>query len=318
MSRQEEMQKNNAKPIALIGAMKRIGGRTQVFALLVFLLCTFWVVSVRADLPPFDYEKAKQLSPEKQRTYDVIFFNEIAIWDMSGNRYGSGLGDSFFEREAEFQRMAKDGYLPAYAALRLLKIIGGEMRHDPEALAMLLKAAKGGDASAMCALVAIPQITGLMPESERIDMASRMVVQGAALGHGACEGLYGKFLQTGLVSKFPRDIQAAKPLLLESARQGYYVGAKGMFGLRFMKALSHQFDFSDQAEFRRALCWGRLAEQHTNWTGFHDFLGMMRDYARINNRPDLVELSRPYDPQRVPITQIVVKPEDCIQLESGE
>lgn len=107
-------------------------------------------------------------------------------------------------------------------------------------------------------------------------------------------------------------------MLFASAREGYYVAASRMFNFRQEKAFQNQFDFSNRNELKRVLCWGRLAEQHTNWARFDYFLGLLRDYAREHDRPDLVEMSRPYDPRLVPITQIVVKPEDCIQLEQGE
>lgn len=211
--------------------------------------------------------------------------------------------------------MAGDGYLPAYVALRLLDIVRGNERDDPEAVAMLLKAADAGDASAMCAFAAIPLFKTIRSDEERIAPGLKMLERGFALGHPACMANMGVGYLLGLKPGVPPDIKAAMPLLLESARQGYYVAAKSLFSLRYRKALARQFDFADLNEFKRALCWGRLAEQHTNWAGFDMFIGLLKDYARINNRPDLLALSTPYDPRLVPITQTVVKPEDCIQLE---
>lgn len=96
--------------------------RMLLILLLVPALCALLPGCARADFPPFDHEKAKQLSPEKRRAYDVIFFNEVVVWNMNSNRYGKGVNDSFVGRIAEFRRMAGDGYLPAYVALRLLDI----------------------------------------------------------------------------------------------------------------------------------------------------------------------------------------------------
>ncbi|TAN72219.1 MAG: sel1 repeat family protein [Gallionella sp.] len=293
----------------------------QIFLtlLLVPVLCVFMSSCAHADLPPFDYKKAKQLTPEKRREYDVVFFNEVLVWNMNSNRYGPGLMDSNIGRDAEFRRMAGDGYLPAYVALRLLDIVRGSERNDPEAVAMLLKAADEGDASAMCAFGAIP-INSLEESSyaERSARGARMVERGFALGHPACMAYRGGDYLSGNVSAIPKNTKAAMPLLLESARQGYYVAARSLFGLRYGKALARQFDFTDLNELKRALCWGRLAEQHTNWASFDYFLGLLKDYVRINDRPDLLALSAPYDPRLVPITQTVVKPETCIQLEQGE
>jgi len=298
--------------------MKRYLKRMFLTLLLVPALCTFLSSCARADLPPFDYEKAKQLSPEKHREYDVIFFNEVVVWRMNSNRYGKGIGDSNIGRHTEFVRMAEDGYLPAYVALRLLDIVRGNELDDPEAVAMLLKAADEGDASAMCAFEAVPLFKTISSDEERIALGLKMEERGVALGHPACMAYKAARYLFGLKSGVPQDIKAAMPLLLASARQGYYVAARSLFGLRYGKALARQFDFTDLNEFKRALCWGRLAEQHTNWAGFDMFIGLLKDYARINDRPDLLALSAPYDPRLVPITQTVVRPEACIQLEQGE
>lgn len=298
--------------------MKRMLRLCMGMFLLVLMLMPL-TGCARADLPPFDHEKAKQLTPEKRREYDVIFFNQVEVWNMNSNRYGSDPRASSVGRVAEFRRMAADGYLPAYVALRLLDIEEGRYRNDPEAVAMLEKAAEEGDASAMCAFGVIPiDPYNERTYAERSARALRMVERGFALGHPACMASKGAQYLFGTVPGVPQDEKTGMPLLIESARQGYYRSAKAIFSLRYQKALTKQFDFTELREFKRALCWGRLAEQHTNWVGFDYFLGLLRDYARTNDRPDLVEMSRPYDPRLVPITQTVVKPEDCIQLEQGE
>ncbi len=299
--------------------MKNKLSRRFFIMLWIPALCAFMSGCAHADLPPFDYEKAKHLSIEKHREYDVIFFNEVVVWNMNSNRYGSRPEDSSIGRDAEFRGMAEAGYLPAYVALRLLDIRRGSERNDPKAVAMLLKAAEAGDASAMCAFAAI-SINSYEESSyaERSARRLQMVERGFALRHPACMINKAAGYLFGLKPGVSQDLKAAMPLLMESARQGYYGAVSTLFGLRYGKALAQQFDFTDLNEFKRALCWGRLAEQHTNWASFDYFLGLLKDYARINNRPDLLELSAPYDPRLVPITQIVVKPEDCIQLEEGE
>lgn len=299
--------------------MKNDWMRIFLTLLSVLALCALTSGCARADLPPFDYEKAKQLSPEKRSEYDVIFFNEVVVWNMNSNRYGKGINDSYLGRDAEFRHMAEAGYLPAYVALRLLDIVRGNERDDPDAVAMLLKAADAGDASAMCAFEAIP-INSLDEASyaERRARGLRMEERGFALGHPACMANRGTSYLFGLDTGVPQDTKAAMPLLLESARHGYYRAAYSLFSLRYGKALAGKFDFADKRELKRALCWGRLAEQHTNWAGFDYFLELLGNYAKTNERPDLVELSYPYAPRRVPITETVVKPEACIQLEQGE
>ncbi|MFH2139225.1 MAG: hypothetical protein ABII63_00355 [Pseudomonadota bacterium] len=284
---------------------------TLLFALLLFPL----LGCARDELPSFDSQKAAQLSPEKRREYDVIFFNEIAVWNMNSNRYSQAPGAPFIERDAEFRRMAADGYLPAYVALRLLNIKRGSERNDPEAVAILVKAAEDGDASAMCAISAIPLFQTIKSDEERITLKKKMAEAGVVLRHPACLARKGAgYLLHGDQGEL-RESKEAMPFLLDTASQGYYSPAYLLFSLRYGKALRKKFDFSNQKELKRTLCWGRLAEQHTNWAGFDHFLGLLRDYARANDRPDLVEISFPYDPRLVPITQTVVKPEDCIQLE---
>lgn len=284
------------------------------FLLIAILgLCVFWPGCARLDVTPFDSKKAETLSAEKRSEYDRIFFNEVVIWNMNGNRYGPEPQDSFMGRKTEFKRMAEDGYLPAYVALRLLDLDRGVEVDDPEALKMLMKAGDEGDVSAMCAFMAIPFNRSMMPYEEIRSISRRILERDSAKRHPACMiRIAGSYLwgERGRMDK-----KAAMPLLLESAKQGYYGSARALFSLRFQKALDGQFDFADQPELKRALCWGRLAEQHTNHTQFDYFLGLLRDYARANERQDLVKMSKPYDPRHIPITQTVVKPEDCIQLE---
>jgi hypothetical protein len=286
--------------------------------LVVLLTCavafTLLCGSTFADLPPFDYEKAKSLSAEKRQQYDVVFFNEMETWNLNSNRYK----DSFVERKVEFEQMAEEGYLPAYAALRLVKIGTSYTQHDPEALEMLQTAAKQGDASAMCALVVIPLEESLLQGRNRSEISEGMMIRAAEMGQGACMGWYGTTLLYGTTPGIAQDRKAAMPLLLESARQGYYKPAWALFSFRNLKALQNNFDFTDHAELERAMCWGRLAEQHTNWADFSDgFLHLLRDYAEKNDRPDLIEQSYRFDAQRIPVTIQAVKPEDCIQLEQG-
>jgi hypothetical protein len=268
-----------------------------------------------AELPPFDYQKAKMLSEGKRRQYDVIFFNEIETWNLNSNRY---VTDSSIKRRAEFERMARDGYLPAYAALRLASIWPATRQHDPEALEMLLREAERGDASAMCAVMVTPMERSSWQGKDAAAITWNFMRDSAAKGHGGCMAWYGGALLLGNLPNIPQDRKAAMPLLLESARQGYYVAAKRLFGIRYSLALKKAFDFSNAEELERALCWGRLAQQHTNWAGFDWFLGELRDYARKNGRRDLMEQSYRFDPRRVPITQAAVNVEDCIPLEKLE
>jgi hypothetical protein len=274
-------------------------------ALLLALLCTC--------ASAFDFEKAKRLSPEKRSEYDVIFFNEMMTWNLNSNRY---VTDSQKKRKAEFEQMAADGYFPAYAALRLVGIVPAAERNDPEALAMLLAEAKKGEPSSMCAVAVIPTKTALWgSEKKRIDTAREMMVAAARRGHGHCLGSYGGALLRGNISGIGPDRENGMALLLESARQGYYRAASILFNVRMQKVLAKQFDFEDDVEVRRALCWGRLAQQHTNWAGFQLFLEELRNKARPDQSESVLKFALKLDPRTVPITQQAVTPGDCIRIE---
>jgi hypothetical protein len=268
---------------------------------------------LNAGRPPFDSQSTKRLSPEKRSQYDVIFFNEIVNWNVNTNRY---VTDSQTKRKAELEQMAADGHLPSYVALRLLDFQGGTQRHDPEALSILLAEARKGDPSAMCALAAIPTRNDLWKdEKERIDTGREMLIAAARAGQGHCMGTYGGALVLGNSPWIPHDPGKGMPLALEAARQGYYSAAYRLFYVRLQKVHKGKFDFSNTAEVRRALCWGRLAQQHTNWSNFHSFLERLAKYTREHDRADLAELATAVDPRRVPITRQAVTANECIQME---
>jgi len=287
------------------GAM--FSGRVSAFVVLSVLAGI-----ALADVPEFDFARAAALDADTRQRYDVVFFNEIETWNVNSNRYAS---DSSRKRRAEFEQMARAGYFPAYAALRLAGIWPATLRHDPEALQMLLKQAEDGDPASMCATVAIPKESSLWPD--RIAASRKYMIEAAARGHGACMAYYGGALLLGNTPGILADREAAMPLLLASARQGYFVAARRLFYDRSRHAAAGTFDFTDSVEVGRALCWGRLAQQHTNWSGFDAFLERMRDFGRKTGRSDLVERSREFDPRVVPISRKLVSPEDCAALEAA-
>jgi hypothetical protein len=299
----------------------------SVFVLAVTLFCSYFVF---ASYPQFDYDKYHALSIEKRNAYDVVFFNELETWNMNSTRYPIERYGQ--ERKAEFQKMAADGYLPAYAALRLIQIVPATERYDREAFDMLVKAAEQGDASAMCAIDNMPLEAKLHEHRMHTTNKLFLTKKSAELGNGACMAYYGRILLLGNVSEIPKDPKKALPLLIESARQGYYVAHKAFFYEPLHQVLneqidtlsgrldeaSHRFDFSDEKALKKAMCWGRLSEQHTSWAYFDSFIEGLNDYAKANNRADLLEMSRAYDPKFVPNTIKIVNPEDCIKLELGE
>lgn len=297
------------------------------FVLAVTLFCSYFVF---ASYPQFDYDKYHALSIEKRNAYDVVFFNELETWNMNSTRYPIERYGQ--ERKAEFQKMAADGYLPAYAALRLIQIVPATERYDREAFDMLVKAAEQGDASAMCAIDNMPLEAKLHEHRMHTTNKLFLTKKSAELGNGACMAYYGRALLLGNVSEIPKDPKKALPLLIESARQGYYVAHQTFFDGPLLQVLnekvdtlsgrldeaSHRFDFSDEKALKKAMCWGRLSEQHTSWAYFDSFIEGLNDYAKANNRADLLEMSKAYSPRFVSGTIKIVNPEDCIKLELGE
>jgi hypothetical protein len=296
--------------------------------ILVLTICGSYLVF--ASYPKFDYDKYHALSIEKRNAYDVVFFNELEVWNMNSTRYPIERYGQ--ERKAEFQKMAADGYLPAYVALRILQINPATIRYDREAFDMLLKAAGQGDASAMCLINNIHLESKLFEYREKNTNGLIYLKKSAELGNGACMAYYGRALLLGNVSEIPKDPQKALPLLIKSARHGYYVAHKAFFYVPLHQVLNEKvdtlsgrqeitgsrFDFSDEKALNKAMCWGRLSEQHTSWAYFDSFIEGLNDYAKANNRADLLEMSRAYDPKFVPGTIKIVNPEDCIKLELGE
>ncbi len=270
--------------------------------------------------PPFDYEKAKQLSPEKRHAYDIVVFNELETLGTNSHRYDPD-PDYHLRRAEEFERMAADGHFLSYVALRLFDFRHARERHGNDAkaaLRQLIEAAESGDESANCALSVMPVAEEIFPYEQRQKVRRRLLPIRMTLKHGACMAYIGGGMLLGNSPDIPLDRKAALPPLFEAARQGYFVAAQRLFSPRKLKSLRDEFDFSDIQELDRALCWGRIVEEHSSTSSFDHFLGELRQYARTNNRPDLVERSKPFDPRLVPITKSIVTPEDCIRLEQGE
>jgi hypothetical protein len=216
--------------------------------------------------------------------------------------------------------MANDGYMPAYAALRLLNIRWGGHLDDPAALDLLIDYAESGDSSSMCALRAIQLTTVIADKAPRYaEAAARLTEEGAKRGHPACL-LTKAMMQIRYVGDYRAviDLEELKPYLLPGAEQGYYHAHEIFYRARAQAADFWLFDFDNRKDLLRTLCWGRLAQQHTNWASFDSFLAKLRRYAKSHDRPDLKQLASQYDQEIVPITTHVVEPKDCIRLETSE
>lgn len=327
--------------------------KTKIWLSAILLLVAFalagWAV---AEPAPFDSEKAKQLTPENRREYDVIFANEMDIWDSNSNRYideflathpqeqAKQIGTHYQLRHEEVSAMAANGYLPAYVALRLFDLRHGRHIEDAGALKMLMNAAAQGDVSAMCVLFVLPFNTAQVDSVPGFREArEQSMAKGAELGHGGCLVTRGARIARHFVKKadgIPPDIilddvDKALPDLFESARQGYYAAHRTLYRIRWMQLEQKNYEVSGPSELERLLCWGRLAQQHANRAFFDSTISELTGYlarglpkAEVEQFPlglrpkisaDYLPLIDQYHPRKVPITRKVATPERCIELE---
>ena len=188
---------------------------------------------------------------------------------------------------------------------------------------MLLDAGEAGDVSSMCAVGLLPIVyTDHYPSARYKESIAILRDRGSEAGHGACLYSKARSFVTRTKDDDPAtihfDLENAKALLLSAASQGYYLAHYMLFSARNLEALNDRFNFSETDEVHRALCWGRVAQQHTNWALFDTFLSKLRDYAEGQRRPDLLDLMSKYDIEKNVITEFIVQPQDCVRLEIGE
>lgn len=327
--------------------MKPMSILARLALLAITVLLTGWAW---AEPPPFDYEKARQLSPEKRREYDVIFANELAIWGTNSNRYIDEYIATHREEEAklidgqhhrrrvgEFATMARDGYLPAYVALRLYRN-GFQLVEDQNSIQMLLDAAEHGDVSAMCAEI---RITRAFAERTGYLLAREgFVARGANAGHGGClarrgtEMAWHRTTKSDGITPFSAlaDVDKALPDLYEAARQGYYFAHSQLFLIRWRQLEQRDTPVFGLRDIDRTLCWGRLAEQHSSNVSLNSYIGQLKTALRLGLTLEQVKAPLPlyvwpkvpaeyqllldrYDREKVPVTRKVATPERCLELE---
>jgi hypothetical protein len=234
--------------------------------------------------------------------------------------------------------MAEDGYLPAWIALRLFDIkFANRPRNDEEAVRLLMKARDSGDLSAACMMMPISaaladRVAGYDESTERA------LAKGAQAGHGKCLSIMGLRLasahRTVLVpppGERWRKLDQAIPLLYEGARQGYFLAHHTLFKIRKDEAVARNYRFANALDFERTLCWGRLAQQHSNSADLHGFEWHLVGVARRGLSPERLANTLPewrgkipesfypildqFSVYKVPITRRVATPERCLALE---
>lgn len=247
---------------------------------------------------------ASKLPPEKVREYDRIFFNEMEVWNKNSQDH------DFRSRERLFREMARDGYEVAGVALEIFKPTRGVVVTSLPAYEKLRSLADAGNASAMCFL---PFAYAKMDRDKipyRFEDEVKYVERGARMGHPNCRYAIATFYGGGGWG-YPRDLEKALAMIREVALEGYYVAHVSMFN----DYRTDERRFSDLVIVRRALCWGRLAEQHTNWALFDHYLNDLRAAARAAGRDDLFALGISWDQRIAPTGPRSVTAKDCIAVE---
>lgn len=155
-----------------------------VFAIIVIAsiaVYTYLYYQVRDDiLPPFNEAKAKQLSLEKRRQYDVLLFNQLVVRGEMPSE----------PRYQLFRKMADDGFEVAYLTLELFDIRYSDLPQKyPRGMDRLKDLAKQGDASAQCLYGLYGGLFEAEAENEKAH--KEYINASAKQGHPACSASYG-------------------------------------------------------------------------------------------------------------------------------
>jgi hypothetical protein len=199
------------------------------------------------QVPPFDAQKAKSLSPERRAELERELFSELWMWSGSSRRFGPPNGRA--ERQARWIEMAQEGSELAYLTLKVLP--PDSFARDPRPTLKRLEAmAQQGDAAAMCLyggiVFQLPYwVADWTPQENR---ARYWTEQGAALGHPQCLIALGGRLMDG-ADGYPKELRRGFEMVSEALRQDYIHGA-WMFS-------SHSIarGFSELSDRKLIYCW---------------------------------------------------------------
>ncbi len=262
--------------------LSELSTRIKLSIVFVSLLAAgIYAACAQPRIGEFDWDKYYALTPEKRRQYDLLFFNEMETWNMNSTRYG--LEEFGKKREQDFRRMAADGYLPAYVAVRIFGFQGGNVYSDTEAYEMLLRAAETGTGSERCALSPIRWWTMFGQETsflKDVDQATldRFYRLGIDDGHFSCQYVYAVRYQHGR-DGFPKDLALAEKYFVQSAAQGYFPAQRGLAFSYIGQGIKNV------AEAERMLCWAALADQHLAGAAFSSAVYVVELAARSENSP---------------------------------
>ena len=168
----------------------------------------------RHDLPPFDQEKARTLSPAKRAEYDRLLFNELPYWSAGSRRH------NLYTREAEWERMAADGHELSYLTLEVISPTKGKFSPD-RALTRLDELVGQNDAGAMCLYYWLAAATNDKHYQQGVTYLKR----GSDLGQPECQRQLGQLMMPDAPPAWrvglPVDEKAAYGLFVSSALKGY-------------------------------------------------------------------------------------------------
>ncbi|MDK3025367.1 hypothetical protein QO239_22470 [Cupriavidus taiwanensis] len=261
---------------------RRLLDATLLAGAIIFASVVLWAhAQERHDLPPFDYEKSKQLSREKRAEYERDLFNELYAWNTGSPKYMGNDGTN--RREADWMAMAQDGYELAYITLQVLQPSTGIRYSVDKPLARLTKLADGGDAGAMCLYTYLIDRDPAGKEAKYIKPGYAYKQRGAELGHPACLRDVSYYLMTG-IHGYPKDVPAGITAAIGAERAGYG-GARPI-----ATYLAQQSAESDE-EWTRLYCWQYLARRYTVYSDINTVISQLRDPFRRPPRPTYFALA---------------------------
>ncbi|WP_301101734.1 hypothetical protein [Propionivibrio sp.] len=260
--------------------------------------------------------KASLLSEEKRREYDIQLANELATWNTNTTRCNRDAYTDPDCRENFFRQLAADGYEIADIVSQIYFPKQGVIKQNLEAYERLHQLAEAGDKSALCFA---PYVLGRMGEKKTVwpytgEREAKYTRRGVALGLPLC-AINEFYAYWNGVNGYPKDHQMAHQRLLDAAKAGLFFAQMN---------LSYDYEkegFSDLHTIRKALCWGRLADQHSPSSGLWSYANSLRLAAWDPNdrqkllHPEFMQLAKEWDPAATPHHIKHATIEECIQLE---
>lgn len=259
----------------LLDAMLLVGA-------ILFATVALWAYAQeRHDLPPFDYEKARNLTPEKRAEYERSLFNEILHWNTGSPNYPGRDGTN--RREEDWLAMAGSGYELAYLSLQVLQPSTGIHYAVDGPLTRVSTLVQGGETGAMCLYFWLAAFGSGGQQSislEHKTRAIRYMRLGAERKHPACLMLVGYRQMTG-EDGFDLNPAAAYEGFVLAATNGY--GGAGPLSLYFERRGT-----GDKRNIERAHCWQQDFLKYSDFATKDDVLRRVRIIAAQQLRPDLL------------------------------